>query len=95
MAISDQISIPISALRTGEELLGSKDGTNIIFDTPEEFVLDLEGSFYFHLFRNGQLQELGTQFSILESNGRGVGLKIFRPPRSFESLRVDYIAYVT
>ena len=92
MAVSDEQSIPLDAWRTGEDLIGPKIETNFVFGTPEGFIIDLEGGFYFRLFRNGQLLNLGTQYSILSVDGIGVGVKVVRALRGFES---DYIANVS
>lgn len=82
-----------STLRTGEELIGDKDSSNTVFSTPEEFVYDLPGDgFYFEFFRNGQLQVLGKEYSILLSGGNGVGVKVTVPPRPHEILLVNFIS---
>ena len=89
--ISPPRGIEQRRIRTGEELLGVKDSTNIIFDSPEDFDIDLEGGFYFEFFRNGQLQLLGKQYVILSLNGVGFGIRTIRPPKPNDSLVINYV----
>jgi len=89
--IKTPVGLEQQRLRTGELLIGVKDGQNPIFDSPDDFAIDLDGGFYFEFFRNGQLQMLGLQYIILSAGGVGVGLKLFRPPRPQEDLMINYV----
>lgn len=92
MAKSRRIDfIAASRYQTGEELIGVKNALNSVFNSPEPFVYDLDGGFFFEFFRNGVKQELGKQFVILLSSGNGIGVRMFRPPRPNESLTINYV----
>lgn len=80
--------IPREKFNSGVSVDGVKDGVNTVFSTPVSFNLDID---YFSLYRNGQLQELGTQYVILSSNGVGVGIRLFRPPRPNDLITLDFI----
>lgn len=93
MAVSHAVPIPRNKIRTGEELVGEKDGTNTVFLSPENFLWDFGGDgIYFEVFKNGQLQIMGSQYVVLLSSGEGIGIRLFRPPRINDSLVVNYVS---
>ena len=93
MAVAHAVPIPRNKIRTGEELIGDKDGINTVFYSPENFLWDFgSDGIYFEFFRNGQLQVIGAQYVILLSNNKGIGIRMFRPPRPHDSLLINYVS---
>jgi hypothetical protein len=74
------------------DLVGDKNGSNVIFLLPEKFDQDT-----IRVYRNGQrlMVGAGDDFTISESGGAGTGFDTItlldRPPRSDENLFADYV----
>ena len=76
----------------GEELQGTKDGSNTVFVTSVKFLQEDKIGIIFN--RNGQEQLLGFDYIIVESGGVGTGFDtviVRKPPRIFDSLICHYI----
>ena len=74
---------------------GTIDGANTDFTTPEEFVQ--ETNIVIRVYRNGQRETLGGDYTVSESGGAGTGYDTvsFIPPatpKTGEVIRVDYFA---
>lgn len=76
-------------------LLGTIDGINPTFTTPEYFTQ--EDNFVLRLHRNGQRETIGGDYSVSESGGAGTGYDTITfvagaIPKTGEVLRADYVA---
>lgn len=77
-------------------LVGLVDGSNVTYTTPECFQQD-PPDFQIKVFRNGQQQTLGGDYSVSESGGAGTGydtvtFELECTPKVGEILLVDYAA---
>jgi len=83
-------------LRWSQPLVGAKDGTNLVFRTPEPFLQTVATAIRVH--RNGVLLEMGSgnDYTIEESGGPGTGwdtvVLAAIPPKLWEKLTADYVA---
>jgi len=76
------------------ELIGTKDGSNRVFTTPDFFIVDT-----IRFYRNGVRQMIGTgnDYTVSESGGPGTGYDTLTfesscpAPLSWENLVSDYI----
>lgn len=87
-----------SLFRQGQELIGTKNGINRVFTTPDKFLHgdSIGDGLLVQVYRNGKRELIGdyNDFVVDESGGVGTGydMVIFRkPPRKNETLLVDYI----
>jgi hypothetical protein len=82
--------------RTGQELVGTKDGVNVTFTV-------LPGDLFTHnlpfltpaVYYNGQRLKLIDDYTIAESGGSGTGydtIILEVPPRPGDNMLVDYVA---
>lgn len=82
-------------------LIGTKNGINTIFITPNKFIEGtLEGSdFAIRIRYNGRGLDPSFEYSISESGGPGTGYDTIQflsfIPSSFSSLLADYVSYNT
>jgi len=93
---ADQRFVAASRFRTGQNLLGSKDGSNVIFTVPvgDQFTHNLP-FFSIQIYFNGVRQKLLDDYVVIEAGGLGTGFDtviLCVPPRSNDILLVDYIA---
>lgn len=86
----------LGRLRYCVELIGTKDGFNRFFMTPDKFINN--DNIKIELFRNGVgplLLGVGNDFLVSESGGLGSGYDTvelqFRPPFDWEILLATYI----
>lgn len=84
-------------LKQGQELIGTKDGSNPIFTTPDNFI---QGTFENNEFRilirhNGRVLKEGVDYIVSESGGVGTGYDtvIFKCtlPDESDEIVVDYV----
>jgi hypothetical protein len=87
----------LEAFRWNQELIGLKNGSNLIFTTPEKFVQD--STVVVQVYRNGKGPlNLGASndYTVSESGGVGTGFDTITfngpAPLSNEYLSADYIA---
>ena len=78
------------------EPAGLVDGANAVFTTPDFFQQD-PPDYQIKVFRNGQLQSLGNDYTVSESGGAGTGFDtvtfaVACTPKAGESITVDYVA---
>lgn len=93
---AQQLFVATSRFRTGVDLLGSKNGSNVVYTIPsgDKFTHNLP----YHTVRvyfNGQRLRLLDDYTIVESGGSGAGfdtIVLEVPPISRDKLFVDYIA---
>ena len=74
---------------------GAIDGANVVFTTPDFFRQD-PPDFQIKVFRNGQQQTLGGDYTVSESGGAGTGYDTLTfavgcTPKSGEIVLVDYV----
>lgn len=89
-------SLGASLFRWNVPLLGSKNGINTVFTTPEYFMQT--SNLVIRVYRNGQRIDLTEDYAVSESGGAGTGYDTVtfngEAPLSFEKLTADYIAAV-
>lgn len=85
----------VAALKTREgiTLLGSYNGVNVSFQTPEPFVQN--SNLNIKVYMNGQRLRFGAlnDYVVAESGGPGTGFDtviVAVPPKSYENLMADY-----
>lgn len=93
---ADQRYVAASRFRTGQNLLGSKDGANVMFTVPvgDKFTHNLP-FFSIQVYWNGIRQKLLDDYVVLESGGLGTGydtVVLTIAPRTDDNLLADYIA---
>lgn len=84
----------LGKFRWNKSLLGSKDGFNHTFTTPEDFVQS--GEQVIRVYLNGQrLQEgISNDYTVLESGGPGTGFDtviLVVAPLGYEKVTADYV----
>jgi len=84
--------------RQGQVLIGTKNGINKVFTTPDDFLHgDADGDgIEIQVLRNGKRELIGlyNDFVVGESGGAGTGYDMItfrKAPRKNETLLVDYI----
>jgi hypothetical protein len=79
-----------SYIKTGVDMLGTKNGSNLVFTIPEEITADSE-----EIFFNGVLQVRDTDYSIVNSTVTftHTGLPAPLAPASDDTLICNYIIY--
>jgi len=92
---AQQLFIAVGRYRTGQGLIGPKDGVNVTFTTPalEKFVHNLP-FLSIQLYYNGQRLILLDDYTIAESGGSGTGydtVVMEFPPKPGDKLMVDYV----
>jgi hypothetical protein len=86
----------LSRLRWNKELIGDKDGVNMVYTTPDYFVQS--DPTVIKIFRNGQKLRLGSSndYVVSESGGLGTGYDTitinYDPLFDNEVLVADYIS---
>lgn len=93
---ADQRYVAAARFRTGQPLLGPKDGVNVTFTTPigDKFTHNLP-FFSIHVYYNGVRQTLLDDYVIFESAGAGTGYDTVImevAPLPYDHLLVDYLA---
>lgn len=90
--------IEASRLRSGQQLVGVRDGSNVLFTTgSEKFVHNLP-FISVQVYLNGVRLTLLDDYTVAESAGPGTGYDtviLEVAPRSREKLYVDYIVAPT
>lgn len=80
-----------------KELIGTQDGTNRTFTTPDKFVDGALGANEFHIrvIFNGRTLIKEDEFIIIESGGAGTGFDtivfVNQIPQTKHEIRVDYV----
>lgn len=92
---AQQLFIAVGRYRTGQGLLGDKDGVNLVFTTPssENFVHNLP-FLSIQLYFNGQRLTLLDDYMVSESEGSGTGfdtITMMVAPKPGDHLTADYI----
>jgi hypothetical protein len=90
-----QMFISVGRFRTGQGLVGSKDGSNLIFHTPglEKFTHNLP-YLTIAVFVNGMRLTLLDDYVISESGGYGTGydtVTLYQAPYTDDHVIADYI----
>jgi hypothetical protein len=93
---ADQRYVAALRFRTGQNLLGDKDGSNVVFTVPtgDNFTHNLP-FFSIQVYFNGVRQKLLDDYIVSESGGLGTGfdtVTLCVAPRANDTLLVDYIA---
>lgn len=93
---ADQRYVAASRFRTGQQLSGPKDGTNVQFTVPvgDKFTHNLP-FFSIKVYLNGVRLTLLDDYSIAESGGYGTGydtVVLEISPLPWDHLLVDYVA---
>lgn len=94
-AVARRRAIAAEAFRWDVSLLGTIDGSNPTFTTPDKFTQ--AGNLVLRVHRNGQREALGGDYSVSESGGAGTGYDTIvfvagAIPKTGEVLRADYVA---
>jgi len=92
---AQQLFIAVGRYRTGQGLLGAKDGVNLVYTTPssENFVHNLP-FLSIQVYYNGVRQTLLDDYTVSESGGVGTGFDTITmgvPMRPGDKLIADYI----
>lgn len=80
--------------RTEIELIGTKDGSNVVFTTPEKFIVN--ANLGIKTFWNGRKLARDKDFTVSESGGVGTGYDTITilwtklKPRTTDELIADY-----
>lgn len=83
--------------KQGQDLIGTQDGTNPIFTTPDNFIQGTFGNNEFRILirHNGRTLQEGTDYIVSESGGVGTGYDtvIFKCtlPGAEDEITVDYV----
>ena len=82
--------------RISEAPVGAIDGVNVTYTTADFFCQDPTDE-AIKVYRNGQLQTEGADYTASESGGAGTGFDTITfavgcTPKTGEVLRVDYVA---
>lgn len=85
----------LANLRLDVAPIGPIDGTNLVFTTPEKFVQVVP--LVIRVYRNGQRQALGGDYTVSESGGIGTGYDTITfvagaKIKLSTVIRVDYVA---
>ncbi len=83
--------------KQGIELIGTKDGSNRVFTTPDDFINGIFGSNEFRILlrHNGRVLVLGIDYTVSESGGAGTGFDTITftsfKPKAKSELFADYV----
>lgn len=93
---ASQLFLSSARFRTGQDLVGSKNGLNLVFTVPDgdKFTHNLP-FLTIHVFFNGQRLKLIDDYVINESGGPGSGYDtviLEVAPRLADKVWVDYVA---
>lgn len=93
---AQQLFVAADRFRTGQQLIGPKDGSNVTFNVPlgDTFTHNLP-FFSVQVYFNGVRLTLLDDFTVVESGGFGTGydtVVLEVAPVSWDHLLVDYIA---
>ena len=96
---ASQLFIQTARFRTGQQLVGLKDGANITFTVPvgDKFTHNLP-FLSIQVYWNGVRLTLIDDYTIYESGGPGTGydtVLLEVPPNADDHLLVDYVAVNT
>jgi hypothetical protein len=88
------INVLLGKFRWNKELIGPKNGVNVIFTTPEVFIQS--GETVIRVYRNGQRSYLGVSndYTVSESGGPGTGfdtITLAVAPLGYEIITTDYL----
>jgi hypothetical protein len=94
MATARRRAIATADQRWNLSLAGAKDGVNLVFTTPEDFVQ--AGNVVIRMYLNGQRLILGAaaDYVVSESGGPGTGfdtVTLAIPLISVDALTADYV----
>jgi hypothetical protein len=86
---------PLESFRLDATPSGVINGSNTTFTLPESFIPS--GDLAIRVYRNGQRQTLGDDYTVTESGGAGTGFDTIEfaapcAPKDGSVLRVDYVA---
>lgn len=96
LQVARQLFIAIDRYRTGQVLVGAKDGINVLYTTPgpEKFAHNLP-FLDISVYYNGHRLTLLDDYTVVESGGPGTGFDAIMlcilPPESDDHLIADYI----
>ena len=96
LQVAKQLFIQINRYRVGQELVGVKDGANVVYTTPglEKFAHNLPFLDISVIYNGGRLKLL-DDYAVIESGGTGTGFDTIMildlPPESGDHLFADYI----
>jgi len=96
LQVARQLFIAIDRYRTGQSLVGAKDGINVLYSTPgsEKFAHNLP-FLDISIYYNGHRLKLLDDYTVVESGGPGTGydsiLLLILPPEPDDHLIADYI----
>jgi len=93
---AQHLFVAADRFRTGQQLVGSRDGANVTFTVPlgDKFTHNLP-FFSVQVYWNGVRLTLLDDFTVVESGGFGTGydtVVLEVPPISKDHLLVDYVA---
>jgi hypothetical protein len=95
VAVGSSANVLLEKFRWNKDLVGTKDGVNVAFNTPDVFVQS--GSVLIRVYRNGQRLRLGASndYTVSESGGVGTGYDTVTfngpAPLLYEELTADYL----
>jgi hypothetical protein len=96
LQVAQQLFIAVDRYRVGQNLVGSRDGLNVMFTTPglEKFSHNLP-FLDISIFFNGSRLALLDDYLVMESGGPGTGfdtvMLLVPAPRPDDHLLADYI----
>ena len=93
---ASQLFIATARFRTGSGLVGTQNGSNVVFTVPggDKFTHNLP-FLTIQVYRNGQRYKLIEDYTISESGGAGTGYDTVTfevPPLPDDNLLADYVA---
>lgn len=93
---AQQQFVAANRFRTGQPLLGAKDGSNVTYTVPVGDIFTHNLPFFsIQVYYNGQRLILLDDYTVVESGGFGTGFDtvvLEVAPLFFDKLLVDYIA---
>jgi len=99
LQVAQQLFIQVNRYRVGQNLVGAKDGVNVLYTTPglEKFAHNLP-FLDISVYYNGHRLTLLDDYAVVESGGAGTGydsiLILDLPPLSDDHLLADYVIAV-
>ena len=95
LQVVETLFIHASRYRTAQNMVGLKDGSNLVFTTPtQERYLHNLPFFSIALFYNGVRLSLLDDYMVVESGGLGTGFDtvvLYEAPFSNDHLLADYV----